>query len=105
MQAHGLHEVDEYRIFYYPRGAEGEQARQLAFLSGELDIAADVPASPLDYDQVVDSVNHEYMENGLQEGSHPGIWLNCVNESAYWTDNDTLDWDIPGPLPTIKQVF
>ncbi|MHA2401337.1 MAG: hypothetical protein ACXADU_20945 [Promethearchaeota archaeon] len=98
-------EVDEYQIFYYPRGAEGEQARQLAFLSGELDIAADVPASPLDYDQVVASVNHEYMENGLHAGSHPGIWLNCVNESAYWTSPGVLNFDIPGPLPTIKQVF
>ncbi|MHA2474796.1 MAG: hypothetical protein ACXAES_16355, partial [Promethearchaeota archaeon] len=101
-------EVDEYQIFYYPRGAEGEQARQLAFLSGELDIAADVPASPLDYDQVVASVNHEYIENGLHEGSQPGIWLNCVNESAYWTNPAILGIDIhphPNITLTIEDRF
>ncbi|MFX0083615.1 MAG: ABC transporter substrate-binding protein [Candidatus Hodarchaeota archaeon] len=105
MQALGFHEVDEFKIFYFPLGAEGEEARRLALMSGEIDIAADIPAMPLDYDQIVDSVNHEYIDTGYFAGVSPAIWLNCINESAYWTNPAVLNTDIPGPLGLVKDVF
>ncbi|MFW9821917.1 MAG: ABC transporter substrate-binding protein [Candidatus Thorarchaeota archaeon] len=105
MQARGLFEVDEYKIFYFPLGAEGEEARQLALMSGDIDVAADIPSQPLDYDQVINSVNHDYLDTGLFEGVSPAIWLNNVNESAYWTNPAVLNTDIPGPLPTVREVF
>ena len=105
MQTRGLFEVDEYRFFYFPHGAEGEEARRLALMSGEIDIAADVPSQPLDYDQIEDSANHEYSETGVFEGVSPAIWLNAVNDSAYWTSPGILNFDIPGPAPTVREMF
>ncbi|MFW9872803.1 MAG: ABC transporter substrate-binding protein [Candidatus Thorarchaeota archaeon] len=106
MQALGFHQVDEYKIIYYPLGAEGEEARRLALMSGEIDFAADLPAMPLDYDQVVGSVNHEYIDTGYFDGVSPAIWLNCVNESAYWTIPAVLYKKLPAlGNHSIREVF
>jgi ABC-type transport system substrate-binding protein len=104
MQALGFHEIDEFKIVYYPLGAEGEEARQLALMSGELDIAADLPSQPLDYAQIIASPNHEYIDSGVYDRLSPAIFLNCVNESAYWTNQALLNTPLGGGL-TVRDVF
>ena len=86
MQAIGFHEVTEGRLVSYVRGPEGELARDLALLSGDIDLAFDVPAMPVNFDQVDSSANHEYYDLGVDFRLGPAIFLNTINESAYWTN-------------------
>ncbi len=86
MQALGFHEVTEGRLVSYVRGPEGELARDLALLSGDIDLAFDVPAMPVNFDQVDSSANHEYYDLGVDFRLGPAIFLNTINESAYWTN-------------------
>ena len=95
MQAIGFHEVTEGRLVAYVRGPEGELARQLALMSGDIDLAIDLPSAPVDFDQVDSSVNHEYEELGVWTRLGPAIFLNCINESAYWTNPAVIHSPIP----------
>ncbi|GAG61099.1 unnamed protein product, partial [marine sediment metagenome] len=96
MQALGYHGITEGQLVHYVKGSEGEIARNLALLSGDLDIANDLPSSPLDFDQVDSSPNHDYTPFGLWDRVGPAIWLNCINESAYWTNPAVIHTPIPG---------
>jgi ABC-type transport system substrate-binding protein len=105
MQARGFHNITEGRLVYYPLGSEGEEARRLALMSGDIDLAADIPSQPLDYNQLINSPNHEYIEWGVYDRLTPAIFLNCVNESLYWTNPAVLGTVIIPPNITVEDVF
>ncbi|GAF76046.1 unnamed protein product, partial [marine sediment metagenome] len=107
MQANGFHKITEGKIVSFPRGQAGELAKQLALMSGDIDAASDIPSQPLDYALIANSTNHLYTSERIYENNGPTIYLNCVNDSAYWTDPAILNYDLhPGaPVITVEDRF
>jgi len=107
MQARGLHKITEGKLVSFARGQAGELAKQLALMSGDIDAGPDIPAQPLDYALIANSTNHEYSHDRIYENNGPVIYLNCVNDSAYWTSPAVLGFDIhPGaPVITVEDRF
>jgi ABC-type transport system substrate-binding protein len=102
MQARGLHKITEGKIVSFARGQAGELARQLALMSGDIDAAHDIPSQPLDHALIANSTNHVYADEQIYENNGPTIYLNCVNDSAYWTNPAVLGIDLhPSPAITL----
>jgi len=86
LRAGGWFDVDRVQNYFYESNTQGIEARNLAFFSGDLDFIKDMPNSRVDGDKIDNSPNHMYISRGYQSTIAPGIILNCVNESNYWTN-------------------
>ena len=105
MQAQGWHQIPEIGVVTFPYGTAGFTARNLAMVTGTIDLAYDDSGGPLDYNAMIADSDINYFEMG-SEPTRTSITLNAINETEWktWADLGPAVFDASDPAGPVGDM-